>query len=168
MFRRSRQIALRSEHVTEPEVQRPIWPQRAVLPVGADRLGQLPLSLEKTAQQFMGFCKIRIRTQRRFRAFLRLIESIGAGERERVSRRDTAQSPDAGESPFEIVNGLGDFAFFGKNPACQIPGVIIVGVDAKGFTQGSLGAIALSGLQQDLGELPRLLRQDSDRARWLC
>jgi hypothetical protein len=56
--------------------------QRA--PVFTPSLGPLTLLLKETAQQFMSFCKITIGTHRGLRPFSSLVESIGAGKRERI------------------------------------------------------------------------------------
>ena len=92
----------------------------------------------------MGFRKISIRAQRGFRALLRLVESIGAGERQRVIVEMRRRAGTQANRSFEVVHCFGDFALFGENPAGQIPGIVIVGVDAKSVAQGSLGAIAVA------------------------
>ena len=65
----------------------------------------------------MGFCKISIRAQRGLRLFASFVESIGAGERERVIVEMPRRAGTQANRSFEVVEGLGDLTVNLVDPA---------------------------------------------------
>ena len=47
---------------------------------------------------------------------------------------------------------FGNLALFDENAGGEIPGVVIIRVDAQGVAQGKLGVIGFAGIRQNFGE----------------